>query len=220
MPVITRRAPVGRRRRRGSRGNALTLAVVILLAMIALGLLAVRSTRQNIAGSGNLRMNKQARYIAEMALHQTMTFMNQQGALVLQPRMGFRNSSIELDSSGRVAIIGQDGAELFTTNVPVPPFLTEGPNALGQFGEGSGLVPSYRVTVDGFRPGPAAPGNSAPEGGSLFCQMEFTARGYVADEPLPNAAEFDTERGLEVYAEATLRAGSVLRVDKAAFCQF
>ena len=209
-----------RRRRRGSRGNALTLAVLILLAMVALGLLATRSARQNIAGSGNLRMNKQARYVAEMALYQVITFMNQQGGLALQPRMAFRNSSIEIDSSGRVAILDVDGNEQFNTQVTLPDFLGQGPNALGRFGEGSGLVPSFRVTVDGFRPGPLPPGNSQGQGGSLFCQMEFTARGYVADEPLPTADEYDTARARELYAEATMRAASVLRVDKAAYCQF
>ncbi|MCA9545237.1 MAG: pilus assembly PilX N-terminal domain-containing protein [Myxococcales bacterium] len=212
-----RRTP---RTRRGSRGNALTLAVLILLAMIALGLLATRSTRQNIAGSGNLRMNKQARYVAEMALYQAITFMNQQGAVILQPRMTWRNSSVVIDSSGRVAILDEDGNEQFNTQVVLPDFLGEGPNALGQFGQGSGLVPSFRVTVDGFRPGPLPPGNSQPTGGSPFCQMEFTARGYVSDEPLPTAADYDTARGRALYAEATMRAASVLRVDKPAFCQF
>lgn len=195
-----------RDRRRGERGNALTLAVVILLAMVALGLLALRSTTQNIAGSGNLRMSKQARYVAEVGLYHAIALINQrQVDEVLAARQpGWR---VEIDSTGDVRLVDRDGNAQLTVQKPVPGFLTEGPNPLGQFGESSGLVPSYRVTVEGFLLGRPPAGTDLK---TRYCQLDLTARGFVANEALPDEAIFNSARGVAEFAEFTLRAGTVV----------
>ena len=198
--------PRKRSGRRTERGNALTLAVVILLAMIALGLLALRSTTQNIAGSGNLRMSKQARYVAEVGLYHAITLVNQRqvdDVLALR-QPGWH---IEVDSEGRVRLVDLDGNVQFETDKQVPGFLSDGPNPLGQFGEASGLVPSYRVSIEGFLLGRAPAGTDLK---TKYCQLDVTSRGFVADRALPDDAVFNSARGVAEFAEFTLRAGTVV----------
>ena len=71
---------------RAERGSALILAILVMFSMVALGVLAMRSTSQNIRGSGNLRMTKQVRQIAEAGLYHAMTVMNREGPTILPLR--------------------------------------------------------------------------------------------------------------------------------------
>jgi hypothetical protein len=213
--------------RRSQRGNALLLAVLIILAMISLGMLALRTTKQNISGAGNLRMNKQARYIAETALYEAITFMNLSSDTVLQLRPA--TASVVLDSSGGVNPVPVTYHPLVGAELEGPLWQGAGfmaaspgrPNPLGQYGEGSGLQGSFEVTIDGFRPGAPSPGSTAPgpEDTWGFCQMEFTARAYIADAALPDLAALNSAQGVTRFAEYTMRAGLVLRVNDASRCQ-
>ena len=212
---------------RTQRGSALALAMVIILAMLGLGLLALRSTKQNIAGSGNLRMNKQARYIAENALYEAITFMNLSADGVLQSRPA--TAAIVINSSGGVDPVEvtyklPNGAQSAGPTWQGAAFMGPSdvrPNALGQYGEGSGLVTSFEVTIDGLQPGAPTPGNSAPGPGDTwgFCQMEFTARAYIATNELPDLAALNSKEGVASFAEYSMRAGIVLRVNDASRCQ-
>lgn len=202
------------RARRGERGSALSIAIVVMLAMIVLGMLALRSTSQGIAGSGNLRMTKQARYIAEIGLYHAITLINQRQVddLLMQRRPGW---SLEIDSEGKVRLLDADGQMQAEVDRPTPKALRPGgQNALGQFGEASDLVPSYRVQVEGFQLG------KAPAGADLslkYCQLELNAQGYVAHEALPDtqnaASTYNSAQGRGQFAEAALRAGTVVGPD-------
>ena len=50
------------------RGGALILSILMLVAMTGLGLLAVTSSRMEVAVAGNFRLMKQAQYLAEAGL--------------------------------------------------------------------------------------------------------------------------------------------------------
>jgi hypothetical protein len=206
----------GRRRhgRRRQRGSALVLAVLILFAMIGLGLLAMRTSTQNIAGSGNLRMNKQAQYIAELALHHAVTLMQQDGENLLRLRGLQTDAYLEVDSSGRVTAYNAAGNQIAQQPRPAPPLLGAGPTALGQFGQGSGLVPSYRVRIDGFTPGPPLPGygmhETKRETRADFCLMHFSADGYVAAVALPTEEQLNAGGADERFAEHRVSAAIVL----------
>lgn len=211
-------------RRRTERGNALTLAVLIVLAMIGLGMLAIRSTRQNLAGSGNLRTNKQARYIADLALHEAITFMNQTGNAVFANRPTGVGARIVLRSDGGAVYLDRNGAEVGAAaqwnRAELLQDRANRPGALGQFAQGSGLRGSFEVTVDGFRTGTPPPGNSPPGANApwTYCQMEFTARGIISDEDAPTAADLNDDEAVSRFAEYTLRAGVVLRVSNKDRC--
>lgn len=200
--------------RRRQRGSALVLAILILFAMLGLGLLAMRSSTQNIAGSGNLRMNKQARYIAELGLHHAITLMQQDGENLLRLRGLRTDSHLVIDSAGRVAAVDDAGDEVANLARPAPSLLAAGPEALGQFGGGSGLVPSYRVRVDGFTPGPPMAGfglhETKREARADFCLMHFTAEGFVASTALPDQEQLNAESGDERFAEHRVSAALVL----------
>lgn len=222
------------RRRRGERGSALILAVLILFAMLGLGLIAMRSTTQNIAGSGNLRLNKQARYVAEAGLYASLAVLNAntlgvRNALLTEWQRAVEAgpAAVMLDDRGRawVTRVGPDGrqqgAPLFETVTGVPTFLASGPGPLGIYGQTSGLVTSFEVTVEGFAIwGPSA-GNEIGDNGMATdgdCLMHLTARGYVANAPV-GADGFDRAGDDVRFAEHTLKAGVVLEVDNQALCQ-
>ncbi len=204
-----RRSEMGSRRR--ARGSALVLAVLILFAMLALGMIAMRSTTQNMAGSGNLRMNKQARYVAEAGLYQAITLMQQDAVRLLALRAGRPRSTLEIDSAGVVRAFDDQGREIARVNRPAGPVLNA-PAPLGTAFDAATRV-SYRVSVDGFVSGPPLPGydiEEARRNGQVFCMMQFTARGYVADRALPTAAELNGPEAPQLFAETQLRAAVTL----------
>ncbi len=193
-------------RRREERGSALVLAILVVFSMLALGLVAMRDATLNISGSGNQRMNKQARYVAELGLHHSMTLMNRMGSQILNRVRGPNYQSILLiESDGRVAAVRPEDRDnpLGVWNLPPPDLLD---NALGHFG----MQPSYRVEVDGFTFIPDNVGNdgkAAMEGGEGRCMMHFTAHGYIANVVLPSPEQLDAD---ERFAEFTLKAAAPL----------
>lgn len=194
--------------RRHQRGSALVLAILILFAMLGLGMLAMRSATQNIAGAGNLRLNKQARYVAEVGLYHAVTLMQQQGQVVLQARSD--NQTVEIDSSGAVSTVAGNDKNAVAAVAGVPPVLTTGPPALGAFQ--AALVPSYRVKVDGFVPSTTGlVGEEIGNDGAaqpVFCRAEFTSEGFVASEALPvNLNDIDPEAR---FAMSSLKATVVI----------
>jgi Tfp pilus assembly protein PilX len=68
------------------RGSALILAILVMFSMVALGVLAMRSTGQNLRSAGNLRMTKQVRQIAEAGLYHAITVMNREGPSIMPLR--------------------------------------------------------------------------------------------------------------------------------------
>ncbi len=191
-----------RRRGKGQRGSALVLAILILFAMLALGMLAMRLTTQNIAGAGNMRMNKQARYVAEAGLHHALTLLTSKGQALMTLRAS-NSQLLEIDSNGRVAAIEVEengDVQVGNTEDHASPDLLDG--ALGAFGGNSGLVPSYKVWVDGFVLSSALPGDDIK---NRTCLVQVTAFGYVADEALPQPADI---AGDERFAEHALKAAA------------
>ncbi len=193
-------------RNRGNRGSALVLAVLILFAMLGLGMVAMRSATQNIAGAGNLRATKQARYVAEVGLYHAVTLMNLQGDKALLNRLP--DQRIRVDSAGAVVRVSDDG-EVNVDGVAAAPDLFEGdPPPLGPFA--GGLVPSYRVEVDGFMPAGAPAGEEIGASDKIFCRMEFTSRGYIAAQALPTPEQLASADARERSAEVELKASMVL----------
>jgi len=68
-----------RPRRRASRGLALIISLFILLAVTGLGLIAVQTASQELRSTGNLRMDKQAHYVAESGLMAAFAVVSQSG---------------------------------------------------------------------------------------------------------------------------------------------
>jgi hypothetical protein len=199
-------------RSRAQRGSALVLAIMILFAMLALGLLAMRTTTQNIAGSGNLRASKQARYVAEVGLYQAITLMQQDGDKLMAMRRGLRFSYLILDSKGIAQAYDADDNTLGPAKPMGDPAMLGAPAALGA-ALSTALQTSYRVRVDGFFVGPPPPGNSAGGNatpGQIFCMMQFTAAGYVADRELPTREQLLERGGADRFAEAEVKAAVVL----------
>lgn len=206
------------RHRRGERGSALVLSILIMLAMLGLGLIAMKTTKDNAAGTGNLRLSKQARYIAEMGLYHAVTLMQHKSEEVLALRAGDPTTRIEVLSDGRVRALDGDGtvrAGGATFAVPSYYEARAGgpapPAPLGQFGEGARLVPSYVVTIDGFTPSAPRPGTGAERlEDQTFCLMHFTARGFIADQPLPDTANPVAEAARNLFAESSVTAEVVV----------
>jgi len=221
-------------RRAGQRGSALILSILILFAMLGLGLIAMRSTTQNIAGSGNMRLNKQARYVAESGLYSVLGFMTANTGGEGLSLMGDWQDQIDNPAvviindrgAARVVPVGPDGrpngppvAERVTA---VPSFLATGPNPLGRYGETSELLTSFEVTIEGFQLwSEDNAGMGLDEGNNASranCLMHFTARGYIAPVRVGEDG-FDDARDDIRFAEHTLRAGVVIPVTDGTPCQ-
>lgn len=214
--------------RRRQRGSALILSVLILMAMLGLGLLAMRSSTQNIAGSGSLRMNKQARFVAEVGLYHALTLMKNEGDNLLRPRVPHPDSVLEIESTGDVVIRTEpspNGLARATINRDAPDLLNANntPDALGDLG--GGLVPSYRVVVEGFTPVQAAQmagqeiGLGAGENGEGFCMMHFTSIGYIARTTLPTPEQLLGADAEERFAEHRVKAAVPLRLADRNLCR-
>ncbi len=156
--------PVKTRRRTGDpRGSALILAILIMLAMLGLGLMAMRTTTHAMAATGNIRLARQARLVAETGIYHVATVMNRGGLAYLQRRGDLRAPGevvrIRFNSDGTVQYfrgtqtVAENVGAVTGTTSPVPAFLVADanrPSALGTFADGAGLVPSYFVELDGF----------------------------------------------------------------------
>lgn len=229
MGVESKAPSMTRSRRRHEQGSALVLAVLILFAMLGLGMLAMRSTTQNIAGAGGLRMNKQARFVAEVGLYHAMTMMKNDGESLLSMRVPHPDSVIEIESTGTVAVRSEPspaGVARATANRDTPPLLNGQPGQPAALGDlAGGLVPSYRVVVEGFTPVQSAQiagqevGLGAGEGGEGFCLMHFTSIGYIATAALPTVEQYDTGDGEDRYAEHRVKAAVPLRVANRNLCR-
>ncbi|MGK0358897.1 MAG: hypothetical protein ACI9U2_001191 [Bradymonadia bacterium] len=218
-----------RNRRQAQRGSALVIAVLILFAMLGLGMLAMRSTTQNMAGSGSLRMNKQARFVAEVGLYHAMTLMKSEGDNLLTLRVPHPDSVLEVESTGTINVRTEPypaGNVRASEDRPVPPLLNgEGadPAALGQLA--GGLVPSYRVVVEGFTQVQNSQiagqeiGLGAGENNEGFCMMHFTAIGYIATAELPTPEQLQTVDAEERFAEHRVKAAVPLRVANRNLCR-
>lgn len=193
-----------RRQRKAVQGSALVLSVLVLFALLGLALLAMRSSTQSIAGSGNMRMTKQARYVAEVGLYHAMTLLAQEGDNLLRLREADPLSTIEVRSDGLVRILDKDGNQLGQQARPAPDLLDD---ALGDY---AGVVPSYRVRVEGFTRAAPPAGFGAGEGNELFCAMSFTATGFLADDALPEKEALDGVATDTQFAEHRVKAGVVL----------
>ena len=205
------------------RGSALILAVFILFAMLALGMLAMRTATQSVSGSGNVRLAKQAYYVAEVGLYHAIALMNLEA-----PRMLPRRDSAAMERSklvvmspkasppearATVRFVNRDDADVPPDAQFTAPNVWEGPNPLGIFGTASGFLPSYQVEVSGFKPWACPPGYdpaSLAESGQGCCLMHFQARGLVARTEHPTEEELDSVDGINRYAEHVLRAGVVI----------
>jgi hypothetical protein len=205
--------------------------VLILFAMLGLGLLAMRSTTQNIAGAGGLRMNKQARFVAEVGLYHAMTLMKNDNESLLSMRVPHPDSVLEIESTGTVAVrsepsTAEGSITRASANRDAPPLLNGQPGQPAALGDlGGGLVPSYRVVVEGFTPVQNAQlagqeiGLGAGENGEGFCMMHFTSIGYIATTLLPDNDAYETDDAEDRYAEHRVKAAVPLRVANKNLCR-
>ena len=207
--------------RRRERGSALVLSIFILFAMLAMGMLAMRTATQNISGSGNLRLTKQARYVAETGLYHAITLMNREGGRLLPLRSvpGGQGSYLVVlsprgeDPVGEVSVRDRDGAQLQALERPAPPVFLDGPPALGLAGTASGLVPSYRVEVSGFQQWACPPGfdeMALQEQGEGCCLIHFESRGVIAEVVHPDDDALNAFGAADRFGEHRLKAGVVL----------
>jgi hypothetical protein len=224
------------RRRSSPRGSALILAILIMLAMLGLGLMAMRTTTHAMAGTGNLRLGRQARAVAETGLYHIATLMSRGGAPYLGLREGLRASAgdvvrIRFNSDGTVQYYRgrADAPEALGpqagTTAPVPPFLAPDANRpapLGQFGTNAGLVPSYFVELDGFtamEPKNASCSDPNPANCPKDCLIEFTSTAFLARVPLPAGAEFDGPNASDQFAQQTVKAVLKVPTANSSLCQ-
>lgn len=223
------------RTRKHPKGSALILAILIMFAMLALGLMAMRTTTHAMAATGNVRLARQARFVAEAGIYHVATLMTRGGLPYLQRREELRGPAevmrIRFASDGAVQYFrgsstnpepAQPGPAETAT---VPATLQAGggrPDPLGQFGANAGLVPSYRVELDGFTSidpvgGPTCDGD--PALCAKDCLVEFTATGYLARVPLPDDVVFNQRNVTDQFAQQTIKALLKVPVSAAYLCQ-
>lgn len=215
------------RRRRGERGSALVLAILILFAMLGLGLLAMRTATQNTAGSGNLRLNKQARYVAEMGLSTVIAAMSQRGRsqrdllTFWQQASAAGPAAIIVDHTGAARVVRLDevgepeGGVVRQEQLELAPLLTRGPNPLGLAGQAGALRTSYEVRVEGMKRWGNTDSESNNEEGD--CLMHFVTRGTIGSRTVDEDG-FEAARDDVRFAEHTLRAGVIIRVERPEDC--
>ncbi|MFN3202264.1 MAG: pilus assembly PilX N-terminal domain-containing protein [Bradymonadia bacterium] len=215
-------------KRRSERGSALVLAVLILSAMLALGLMAMHTTTQTVAGSGNLKLSKQARYIAEAGLfHANTLFNSDPNVMQLRESTGCNGDCwIKVTSDGDIDAYSLndpeaedplDQPEGFVEPASPDFFGGATPNALGVFGETSGLVASYYVRVEGFEPVSDPPGQSSRDG-YTYCLLEFTSFGYVASEAVAKPADYQNLNFDRPFAEHAVKSAMYLAEVPNALC--
>lgn len=206
------------------RGSALILAILVMFSMVALGVLAMRSTGQNIRSAGNLRLTKQVRQIAEAGLYHAITVMNREGPGIMPLRddPGLRDSVFTLVSTSQpeveqptsqMSLLKVNGDVAATRTLRDPGFFGGETPALGQFQSTSGLLPSYTVTVAGFEPWDCPAGFdeealAAQDEGC--CLMHFESTGRIAQAGVNPDALAATSEGRARFAEHRTRAGVVL----------
>ena len=203
------------------RGSSTLVAILVTFALLGLGALSLRSSHQDVSSAGNLRRVKQARYVAEVALHHAVALMQQQGSYLMSLRRPNEVLFVQSDGLVRFALPPLNLGDPYrpqreVMTLPFPAF-TEGPDPLNL---GAGRIPSYEVRVDGFADGGAPPGQELSQSDlgtprQRFCVMQFTATGFVASAPLPSATTRASDEGawrasLELVAEQQLKAGVVV----------
>lgn len=215
------------RRRRGERGSALVLAILILFAMLGLGLLAMRTATQNVAGSGNLRLNKQARYVAETGLSAVIAAMRGNAGLETTLLGSWHAASaagpaaIVVDHTGSARVVRLDeagepvGGPLTQVQLRVAPLLDRGPNPLGLAGQAGALRTSYEVRIEGMKRWGNTSSDVNNEEGD--CLMHFVARGTIASRTVDEDG-FEAARDDVRFAEHTLRAGVIIPVERPETC--
>ena len=75
ITLATASATRAQRSRVSERGSTTLIAILVLFALMGLGLLSMRHTYQDMSSAGNLRRTTQARFIAEMGVHHTLTLL-------------------------------------------------------------------------------------------------------------------------------------------------
>lgn len=213
--------------RRGERGSALVLAILILFAMLGLGLLAMRTATQNTAGSGNLRLNKQARYVTEMGLSAVIAAMSLRGT-VQRDLLAFWHeasaagpTAIIVDHTGAARVVRLDeagepvGGPVVEVQLRVAPLLDRGPNPLGLAGQAGALRTSYEVRIEGMKRWGNTVSDANNEEGD--CLMHFVARGMIASRTVDEDG-FEAARDDVRFAEHTLRAGVIIPVERPETC--
>ena len=210
--------------RANQRGSALILAILVMFSMVALGVLAMRSTGQNIRSAGNLRMTKQVRQIAEAGLYHAITVMNREGPGIMPLRddPSLRDSVFtvvstlqpELDQpTSALSLLKVNGDVAVTRTLSDPGFFGGEVPALGLFQTTSGLLPSYTVTVEGFEPWDCPAGfdeealEAQDEG---CCLMHFQSTGRIAQAGVDPNQLVETNEARARFAEHRTRAGVVL----------
>lgn len=223
-------------RRRGERGSALVLAILILFAMLGLGLLAMRTATQNVAGSGNLRLNKQARAVAEVGLSAVIAALKVEAhgttrdllAQWQNATLGDGSVAILVNDRGRARLMRLDedgepvGGALFERDLPVRELLS-GADPLGAIGAVGGMVTSFEVRVEGMKfLGQNRPGNEVGSGNAGSddgeCLIHLTARGSIATAAIGDE-DFEEARDDARSAEYSLRAGVIVTQPGAGVCQ-
>ena len=214
----TRLAPAQLTHHSLSKGSTTLISLLVLFALISLGLLSLRFTYQDISSAGNLKQAKQARYVAELGLHHAITLMQQQGTYILRSRQG--PESLVIKSDGIVDYYRRDQAGVIvkqrSLNLGQFPALTDGPAPLGM----SNRVASYEITLEGITEGTAPSGQELSQSDlgtarQHFCLVQFSARGFVAEQTLPNLnrdqiTEEAWRRSLDLVAEHRLKAALTL----------
>ncbi len=189
------------------RGSVLVIAILVITAILSLGILSMHSTRSSVDHAGNLRSAHQARAVAELGLYHAMTVMQQRGQSLLQTLRTTPDSTIEIESTGRILVRNADGTEGPSISMDPPDFLEHSP--LGSYK----AVPSYRVVVDGFHVVPVRAGSEAGElrrSGEIYCHMDFTATGYIDSVALPTAEQWATSTSQDRGAAYILKAAASL----------
>ncbi len=211
-----------------SKGGALVLSLLIILALTLIGIVSVRNAQQENTGSGNYKNTKQAYYVAELGINHVITLLQQQGDYLLGQRLD--NEYFEVDSNGKLQFyqhtpINKINLPTKQINLSSSPFLNQGPKPLGSLG----LVPSYKVRVEGFTPAPPPSGQELSMDGSgtrpKFCLIEFTAQGFIAPTALPEMpktgviTDINYRTNVEQVIEQRVKAAVILGPFLSNICQ-
>ena len=178
------------KQRARQRGGVLLLTLLVTLAMISMGLLALTSTQYETASAGSLLRIAHAEQLADIALHHATTLMQQQGTMILNTRTA--DQRMKLLSDGSIQFINYTPATNTenignTLNFPAFPMLSESTPLLGDLG---GVAPRYEVRIAVLSEGTPPAGqeiaiNDIGAPPLRYCMIQFTATASIAHPDLP-----------------------------------
>jgi hypothetical protein len=179
-----------RTRRPSERGSALLLALLVIIALTAMGLVGMKHTSFSIRQAGNAKYSKQAYYTSEAGMMAAMQRVGRNGEVYWKLIKATREANLQDGVTSAPAYSFTDGE--FVTNGRLFHGGEEG------FEEQQNTISHFEVIFTRPKEGPRPAGYS-----QQFCFKRFTfeSRGWVGEAPPLNSGDVKRNQVVE-YGEA------------------